>query len=166
MNLPLSYEDALSKHPAEVAEVIRIARKSRSKFRNSDPATWKWEYIWSELIEGGVMSIREVLLSPPGGPDTRPLEERVNACLARCGVTLRGSGWWTEISSEVLREYHTEYYRKLIEEEGRRNAMTKEEVEEGFQESLRFLTGPRNKGFMAIKVDVDFTVMRLDKEEG
>ena len=48
MNKDITYAEALAKHPTEVAEIVRLMRKGRSKAKNTDPATWSWSYSWCE----------------------------------------------------------------------------------------------------------------------
>lgn len=160
MILPLTYEEALAKHPAEVAAVIKQVLKSRSNFRLTDPATWTWRYNWSERVEGGPHDIESMFFNPP--PRTNlPLEARVDACLLRCGTHLQGAGGYVEVSSEVLREHQTAFYRERIAEEEAQALKTPEQVAEDVRVALEFLQGPRNRGFFALPIPV-----QVDRPQG
>jgi len=45
----ISYETALSRHPAAVAEVLAMLAKSRSKDPDCDPTHFAWSYSWGFL---------------------------------------------------------------------------------------------------------------------
>ena len=164
MKLPLSYEDALAKHPDEVAEVIAQMRKSRSKFRNSDPSAWKWSYDWGERIEGGAMSAAD-LFKPQKPKPVLSLEERVEDCLRRCEVNLCGNGGYAPVSSDVIREVTTKRYQDEIAEEHRVAGLSQEERDEETREALAFLRGPRNKGFMSFDVVVPSTFRSAEVQD-
>lgn len=162
MILPLTYEEALERHPAEVAAVIKQVLKGRSKFRLTDPATWTWRYNWSERVEGGPHDIESMFFKPR--PRTNlPLEARVDACLLRCGTHLQGAGGYVEVSSEVLREHLTGVYRERIAEEEAQALKTPEQVAEDVRVALEFLQGPRNREFFSFALPIP---VQVDRPQG
>jgi hypothetical protein len=40
----ITYEEALKRHPTEVALIVKRLRKGKSKLRENDPASFTWEY--------------------------------------------------------------------------------------------------------------------------
>ena len=157
MNQSLTYQQALERHPEQVADVLRQVRKGRSKTKNADPSTWTWSYDWcveihgsfsfEDLLSGKQEEERQVRLS-------RSLEERVNGLIRDSHVALRGHTGSSDVPSEVLREHYTETVTAEMAEEARAAAMSPEQRHQEAQEALRYLMGPRNKGFMAISIPI------------
>lgn len=46
MHHTVTYPEALAQHPADVALVVAQVRKTRSKFKHTDPSGWIWRYTW------------------------------------------------------------------------------------------------------------------------
>ena len=76
MIVAISYETALARHPAAVAEVLAMLRKSRSKDLDCDPTHFAWTYSWG--ISGQCISLGE-LLAGRNPVETRSLEERIGS---------------------------------------------------------------------------------------
>lgn len=72
----ISYETALARHPAAVAEVLAMLAKSRSKDPDCDPTHFAWSYSWG--ISFQCSSLNE-LLAGRAFAETRSLEERVGS---------------------------------------------------------------------------------------
>lgn len=76
MIVAISYETALARHPAAVAEVLAMLAKSRSKDPDCDPTHFAWTYSWG--ISGQCISLGE-LLAGRNPVETRSLEERIGS---------------------------------------------------------------------------------------
>ena len=148
MNQPLPYEQALERHPEQVADVIRQVRKGRSKTKNTDPSTWTWSYTWCVEIHG--CSIEDMFREAGREKPVLSLEERVDDLLRRSHVALSGHTRSSDVSSEVLRDHYTRSVTEEMTEEARIAALSPAERDQQVQDALRYLTGPKNKGFVAI----------------
>lgn len=160
-NLDTTYEQALSRHPAEVAEIVKGVRKGKARDKDTDPATWRWCYTWGTRIEGGG-SLAELLsekLEPYHIKLSRmTLDERVTDEVRRSvPVALYGrvpSG--RTGGQEALPDFPPEVgalirsrHEADLKEVARVSALSPEEKEAERREALNYLTGPRNRGFLA-----------------
>lgn len=104
MDIHLTYEEALRRHPKEVQEVLQDIRKSRSKEKNTPPEKFTWSYSWAFSALSFSMA---QLLSGNAPKETRTVEERIcgprlaatRKLLRRCSSVIR------PIPQEVL-DYH------------------------------------------------------------
>lgn len=76
MRVAISYETALARHPAAVAEVLAILAKSRSKDSDCDPTHFAWAYSWGLSFQCATLG---ELLAGRKLSETRSLEERVGS---------------------------------------------------------------------------------------
>jgi len=156
MNISLTYEQALDKHPTEVAAILQLVRKSRRKNKNTAPDTWSWSYSWAENVPNDAfLSFAQMLTQeePWSVREARkPTEQRINERLANCSVCLLGNGHAADVSAEVLREHVTESIEKQAKEEQRVANLTPEQQQKEQQDALAWLMGPKNSGFMAFGV--------------
>lgn len=75
MNITITYETALARHPMQVAEILKDLAKSRSKDKDMDPTHYKWEYSWCISVKS--CSFADILSGKGQEPETRTLEERI-----------------------------------------------------------------------------------------
>jgi hypothetical protein len=75
VNFTISYETALARHPAQVAEVMAKHAKTRGKDKDCDPTHFTWEYSWG--VWGKSCSFVDILSGQE--PETRTLEERLTS---------------------------------------------------------------------------------------
>jgi hypothetical protein len=59
MNVIVPYETLLSRHPEQVEACIFQVRKGKAKAKDTDPATWEWQYKWATRVHS--YSFRQVL---------------------------------------------------------------------------------------------------------
>lgn len=156
MNNSITYEDALLKHPEQVADIIQQMRKSRIKNKNTEPSTWNWSYTWCQEVE--CCDIEEMLSSMFSGERERkererkalPLEERITRELSKCRVSLSGHSRSSPVSTEVLRDEYRKMLIEQISEEERDSNMSPEECQTALDESLRELS--KSPGFFAVRM--------------
>jgi hypothetical protein len=146
MREQMTWEQAKTRHPNEVDQIVSRIRKGRSKFKDTDPTGWTWAYDWGS---------RAVHLTG------NTLEERVESALSRCkGLTYlvgqpnsRSSLEAEPVSVEVLRSWATKCVQQDMDEKARVAAMTPKERQDEIDRLLGWLSDPKtNTGFMALKV--------------
>ena len=76
MRVAISYETALARHPAAVAEVLAKLAKSRSKDLDCDPTHFAWAYSWGLSFQ---CCEWDQLLAGSYPVETRSLEERIGS---------------------------------------------------------------------------------------
>ena len=82
----LTYEEAVQAHPVEAAEVLKKLRKSRSKHKNTDPATLTWAYEMAVTIQCD--SLLDILAGKKRYDADFTLDEQVADYVSRCHVVL------------------------------------------------------------------------------
>ena len=76
MRVAISYETALARHPNEVAAVMALLAKSRSKDLDCDPTHFAWAYSWGLSFQCFTLG---QLLAGSYPVETRSLEERIGS---------------------------------------------------------------------------------------
>jgi len=79
MRLEIPYEEALKRHPIQVAETMKMLGKSKSRDKDVDPTHYIWVYDWG--VWGKACSLADIL-SGNVQEETRTMEERI------CGISL------------------------------------------------------------------------------
>lgn len=154
----ISYEEALRRHPKEVAGVVAKLRAGKSKSKGEDPANLGWSYECCVRIESGGMTLAEVF----GGEAERrerirretPLEDQVVDQLRRTTVWISARiGKWIG-RSEALEapppELETNVRANLQArdaEQARVDALSPEERKQEVERLLKQLG--RDPGFAA-----------------
>jgi hypothetical protein len=149
----VTYETLLRDHPVQVQEAIEDLRKSRSKFRNDPPESFKWGYDWCVLHKGSG-TLAEMLArepSPPASIDEQ-VKEHGTACHVRVLMQKKSSRFTSELLATTP-QFILDDYRKGLEEraaeQARFNALPPEERQRELESTLKQLRGP---GFVAIQV--------------
>jgi hypothetical protein len=90
----LSYEEALKRHPEEVAEIITKLRSGKSKSRNVAPEALVWSYQGSVRVEGSG-TLAQVFAAASKPRAVMSLDAKVADQLRRTSVGLHASvGRW------------------------------------------------------------------------
>lgn len=167
MDVTVTYEEALARHPDAVRAITTKIKKGKSKEKDSDPATWDWSYSWGTMVEGST-SLAD-LLSGKHEPwhvkqARMTLDERVADEVRRSkpvhlvaatkprhktrGYETLDKDYFPPEAEKSIRAGH----RERMRDEARYAAMSQEERDAEVRGALEFLTGPRNKGFVAVRV--------------
>lgn len=177
MDVPISYEEALARHPAEVAAILRDVRRGKAKDKDRDAATWKWTYSWGTRIDGGISSLADLLSGKhepwPVKLARMTLDERVADEVSRSkpvhlvGRTpsFKTRGWadmhpdyFPPEAEALIREGHA----SQVAEQARVAGLTQEQRDAEVRGALEYLMGPKNRGFVALRVapssEIDGTV--------
>jgi len=135
----LPYEEALSRHPEGVAEILRKLRAGKSKSRNAAPETFTWSYQGCVEVTGSG-SLATVLANHMKPAPVMSLDEKVADQLSRTRVSLCGTvGRWAghaDVSTmpAEVEAYARKGFEKEAAEEARLAALTpaqrKAEVED------------------------------------
>jgi len=161
--LNLSYEVALTRHPEQVAACVRDVRSGKAKTKDTDPATWTWQYSWAtriesftftQLLDGTSQKARQTW-------DSLTVEEKVTDTVSRSlPVWLEGHppGKRTRGSSELdptffpdeARANLRQQYEDENAEQQRMASLTPEQREEEFGAALAALR--KGKGFLELRV--------------
>jgi hypothetical protein len=161
VNVP--HETALKRHPSEVARIVAKVRSGKARDKDTDPATWQWRYVWGTRVEG--YNIGQLLDGTAGKDAKRRLamtaDERVADQVARSrpawleAATVRTQAR-ANLPDDCFPPECVAWIRVGVEaqvaEEARVASLTRAEKDADVAEALAFLTGPKNKGFMALKV--------------
>lgn len=126
MSEVISYADAVSQYPVQVQQVVAtVRRSSRSKFKNDDPATWKWTRGYA--VEGIAGTFADVLRDGRNTAkrrETMTSEQRVDDQLRRTTAHLAALNQWATIPADYLRERWLDVERKADAERARIAALT------------------------------------------
>ncbi len=147
MSEVISYADAVSQYPVQVQQVVATVRMvSRSKFKNDDPATWKWTRIYAievgdVLAHSANESRRRAALTP---------EQRVDDQLRRTTAHLAALNQWAAIPTDYLRERWLDADRKADAERTRIAALTPAARAAELSDALATLR--KGSGFIEIAV--------------
>ena len=130
MDFPVAYDAALRLHPIAVEGAVAMLRKSRSKYRNADPSTLKWNYSWGVTTES--QSFADVISNIKARKPRRrmTLDERVGDEVARSIVHLVVADLYYSPLGEVpapILDVIAESNAKEIASEGRAAVMSDEE---------------------------------------
>jgi hypothetical protein len=99
MNTPISYDEALKRHPVQVAEIMAKHAKTRGKDKDVDPTHFTWEYSWGISIQG--FSFADLLSGKDQEPETRTLEERIGSVTLMATKGRRWAGNETPIKAPL-----------------------------------------------------------------
>lgn len=163
----VSYEEALARHPDGVASILKQVRSGKAKDKDRDATTWKWTYSWGTRIDGGISSLAD-LLSGKHEPyhvklARMTLDERVADEVHRSkpvhlvgrtpsfktrGVADMHPDYFPPEAEALIREGHA----SQVAEQARVAGLTQEQRDDEVRAALAYLTGPKNRGFMAVRV--------------
>lgn len=155
MDIKMGYETLLARHPEAVEQAVAKLRKSRSKYRNADPATLSWRYSWGVVCKS--YSAADLFNGKARAADERhramTIEERINDEARRSRVTLGVStGYYSDplevVPPEIMNRIRADYLKEQ-EDEARVAALTPEQREKEVEGLLRQLQGP---GFFTFSV--------------
>lgn len=156
MNIPVTYQEALDKHPEAVQNALEQLRKSRSKYRFESPENLSWFY--SIFVEIKGMTFSEVVssLGKPR-PQLSP-EEELNDLLKRTHCCLicipnKSSISYGQTNVPPPQSYVERNRQTFIENHQERlrfESLPKQQQDAEVQSLLKQLSG--NKGFMKIKI--------------
>lgn len=163
MEKPISYEDAIRRFPSHVAEVIEAARKSRSKYKNTNPEDWAWKIFWGVRIPQwavmngaqffGMVSRAEMPARPTFASEEEYMSEFTSRVEARLLASFgRGWGWSSEsliapVPEECLAPQLL-HYREQQTQEKRIANQTPEERDAEISKLVKELS--RNPGFIKL----------------
>lgn len=162
MDVPVPYEVVVQRHHDEWKAIVIKVRKGKSKDKHTDPATWDWSYSWGTRIglpddyDGSLVPFPKLVVK-------LTLDERVGDEVFRSKpVHLVGQppSHRTRAYQTLAPDYFPPEAEKAIrnghiarmKEEKRQAALTPEESAAEIEAALDYLMGPRNKGFMALRV--------------
>jgi hypothetical protein len=148
----VSYEEALKRHPVEVASIVKRLRKGKSKLRENDPASFTWEYSRCVVIPNG-RTLAEIF-TEQNRRRAMTLED-LDAAVAdeikrsQCALYLRaprvGIGEGVEAPPELEPQVR-EGFERQAREQARVDAMTPEQRQAEIESLLGQLG--RDPGFM------------------
>ena len=144
--LSVTHAVVLDRHPDAVAVLVRKIRRGKSPRRDTDPATWDWSYAWGTW--GGY---------PTGTVDERVLDEvrrsvpvGLHADVGRAWASLALTpDFFPPEGLALIRAGH----ERAVAEEVRHGLSSPAERAAELADALAFLTGSRNKGFLAIGME-------------
>ena len=155
MNIRIDYATALAEFPKETAEAINVLRKSRSKHKNANPATLKWDYGWGvqvtacsfkDLLNGSAQRERKAR-------SAMTVQERINDVVSRSFCTVSVAGHYHARLPEPPRailKVITDGEIREMEEENRIEAMSDEERAAEVERLLNVLRG--QPGFTEVRL--------------
>lgn len=152
MSEVISYADAVSLYPVQVQRIVATVRMvSRSKFKNDDPATWKWTRGYA--VEGIGGTFADVLRDRRNTVERREAmtpEQRVDDQLRRTTAHLSALNLWETIPADYLRERWLDVERKADAERARIAALTPAARAAELNDALATLR--KGSGFVEITV--------------
>ena len=134
MRINITYEIALSRHPEIVAQMFRRSKKYL-------PEEYDWFYDWGIEIDNSY------------NPE-RWDPERIHVSLS---ISKGASRSWKNIDCGVnippeIARHETDRIQSVVEERYRVAHLSPEEKQRELNEALAYLTGPKNKGFIALRI--------------
>ena len=155
MKRKLSYAEACSTYPNEVADVVGQVRKSRSKHRGSDPSTWSWKYSVAVTIPCShqLFALEEAELPAAS------IDDAVRDYVSRCSVHLVGGpassttcGYAQIAPPAFIAAEQREALERKAREREEFEALPIEEQEQQLHDTLKQLR--RSPGFIAANAKI------------